>query len=110
MLVEDRLKTHRAKRMAIRGLGPGVAVRGCFARFVPAQNLISHNIFIFPQGKSVHASAAGQGIAAQPLCFDPTGVGELIFAAAARAAFAELGSVFDTSSAFSYGQVGRANT
>ncbi len=61
----------------------------------------------------VHASAQGQqqqGVAAQPLCFDPTGVGELIFAAAARAAFAELGSVFDTSSAFSYGQVGRANT
>lgn len=54
----------------------------------------------------VHASASGQqqqGIAAQPLCFDPTGVGELVFAAAALAAFAELGRVFDTSEAFSNG-------
>jgi len=56
----------------------------------------------------VHASAQGQqqqGVAAQPLCFDPTGVGELVFAAAALAAFAEPGSFFDTSEAFSMGRM-----
>ncbi len=56
----------------------------------------------------MHASAPGQqqqGIAAQPLCFDPTGVGELVVAAATFAAFAEPGSLFDTSEAFSMGRM-----
>ena len=55
----------------------------------------------------MHASALGQqqGIAAQPLCFDPVGVGESVFAAAALAAFAELGSTVDTSELSAMGRL-----
>ena len=71
---------------------------------MPAQNWISHKVHLDSRRRnhsceSWHASAPGQqqGIAAQPLCLDPIGVGETVFAAAALAAFAEPGSVFDTS-------------